>query len=202
MRPGARRRRWVACCAVCRRRQVGGDTIWVNMARAYADLPEHVKTQIAGLRARHSIEASFGAAMPDRKAPRAEGALSRCGASRRAYASGDGREGPVRQRLRDALRELSYAAERALRPGLRARRGAAPELSDRPRRDSRVPGALALDRRTASRSGTTAARSTTPCRTTGLRCARWSAPESSATNLTDSPHPSDIHPRGTSPCSF
>jgi taurine dioxygenase len=46
---------------------VGGDTIWVNMARAYADLPEHVKAQIAGLRARHSIEASFGAAMPIEK---------------------------------------------------------------------------------------------------------------------------------------
>jgi taurine dioxygenase len=44
--------------------QVGGDTIWVNMARAYADLPEHVKSQIAELRACHSIEASFGAAMP------------------------------------------------------------------------------------------------------------------------------------------
>jgi len=44
--------------------EVGGDTIWVNMARAYADLPEHVKAQIARLRARHSIEASFGAALP------------------------------------------------------------------------------------------------------------------------------------------
>ena len=43
---------------------VGGDTIWVNMAEAYRKLPEHVKAQIAGLRARHSIEASFGAAMP------------------------------------------------------------------------------------------------------------------------------------------
>jgi taurine dioxygenase len=42
---------------------VGGDTIWVNMVRAYTELPEHVKTQIADLRARHSIEASFGAAM-------------------------------------------------------------------------------------------------------------------------------------------
>ena len=42
---------------------VGGDTIWVNMAEAYRKLPEHVKAQIAGLRARHSIEASFGAAM-------------------------------------------------------------------------------------------------------------------------------------------
>jgi taurine dioxygenase len=47
--------------------QVGGDTIWVNMAGAYADLPEHVKSQIAPLRARHSIEASFGAALPMEK---------------------------------------------------------------------------------------------------------------------------------------
>ncbi|MFE7706979.1 TauD/TfdA dioxygenase family protein [Streptomyces sp. NPDC057486] len=43
---------------------VGGDTIWVNMAEAYRRLPEHIKTQIAGLGARHSIEASFGAVMP------------------------------------------------------------------------------------------------------------------------------------------
>src|SRR5215469_9420004 len=42
---------------------VGGDTIWVNMAMAYAGLPEHVKAQIDPLCARHSIEASFGAAM-------------------------------------------------------------------------------------------------------------------------------------------
>ncbi len=44
---------------------VGGDTMWANMALAYERLPEHVKTQIAGLRARHSIEATFGAAMPE-----------------------------------------------------------------------------------------------------------------------------------------
>ncbi len=42
---------------------VGGDTMWANMVLAYDKLPEHIKTQIAGLRARHSIEASFGAAM-------------------------------------------------------------------------------------------------------------------------------------------
>jgi taurine dioxygenase len=46
---------------------VGGDTIWVNMAKAYEDLPDHIKTQIAGLRARHSIEATFGANMPIEK---------------------------------------------------------------------------------------------------------------------------------------
>ena len=44
--------------------EVGGDTIWVNMIEAYARLPEPVKQQIEGLRARHSIEATFGAAMP------------------------------------------------------------------------------------------------------------------------------------------
>ncbi|WP_027797693.1 TauD/TfdA dioxygenase family protein [Paraburkholderia acidipaludis] len=43
---------------------VGGDTMWANMALAYENLPDYVKTQIADLRARHSIEASFGAAMP------------------------------------------------------------------------------------------------------------------------------------------
>ncbi|MFE7299483.1 TauD/TfdA dioxygenase family protein [Streptomyces sp. NPDC057579] len=44
--------------------EVGGDTIWVDMAEAYRRLPERIKTQIAGLRARHSIEATFGAVMP------------------------------------------------------------------------------------------------------------------------------------------
>ncbi|MEP6723198.1 MAG: TauD/TfdA family dioxygenase [Variovorax sp.] len=43
---------------------VGGDTIWVNMVEAYSRLPEDIKVRIANLRARHSIEASFGAAMP------------------------------------------------------------------------------------------------------------------------------------------
>jgi len=47
--------------------EVGGDTIWVNMVEAYARLPEDVKAKIDGLRARHSIEASFGAAMPIEK---------------------------------------------------------------------------------------------------------------------------------------
>jgi taurine dioxygenase len=46
---------------------VGGDTIWVNMVEAYNRLPEHIKQQVAGLYARHSIEATFGAAMPMEK---------------------------------------------------------------------------------------------------------------------------------------
>ena len=46
---------------------VGGDTIWVDMVEAYNRLPEHIKTQIAGLRARHSIEATFGASMQTEK---------------------------------------------------------------------------------------------------------------------------------------
>ena len=43
---------------------VGGDTMWSNMVEAYRQLPEDIKAKIATLRARHSIEASFGAAMP------------------------------------------------------------------------------------------------------------------------------------------
>ena len=46
---------------------VGGDTMWANMALAYAQLPQDVKALIAPLRARHSIEATFGAAMPIEK---------------------------------------------------------------------------------------------------------------------------------------
>jgi taurine dioxygenase len=45
----------------------GGDMIWSNMVLAYERLPEQVKQQIAGLRARHSIEATFGAVMPIEK---------------------------------------------------------------------------------------------------------------------------------------
>ena len=46
---------------------VGGDTMWANMALAFEKLPAHIQQQIAGLRARHSIEATFGAAMPAEK---------------------------------------------------------------------------------------------------------------------------------------
>ena len=52
-------------CTVCP--PVGGDMIWVNMAEAYERLPGDIKSKIANLRARHSIEASFGAAMPIEK---------------------------------------------------------------------------------------------------------------------------------------
>jgi taurine dioxygenase len=46
---------------------VGGDTMWANMVLAYDRLPAHVREQIAGLVASHSIQSSFGAAMPREK---------------------------------------------------------------------------------------------------------------------------------------
>ena len=52
-------------CVACP--PVGGDTMWANMEQAYADLPDHIKDTIAPLKARHSIEASFGARMPEDK---------------------------------------------------------------------------------------------------------------------------------------
>ena len=100
---------------------VGGDTMWVNMVAAYERLPEHVKTQIAGPARAPQHRGELRRRDADREAPRAEGAVSRCRASGRAHASGDRREGAVRQRLHDALHELPHAGERALRPGLRAR---------------------------------------------------------------------------------
>ncbi len=46
---------------------VGGDTMWVNMVMAYDNLPDDIKAKIEPLRARHSIESSFGATMPIEK---------------------------------------------------------------------------------------------------------------------------------------
>lgn len=50
-------------CVACP--PTGGDTIWVNMAKVYADLPDAVKQTIAPLKARHAIESSFGARLPE-----------------------------------------------------------------------------------------------------------------------------------------
>ncbi len=52
-------------CVACP--PVGGDTIWVNMAKVFADLPDAVKQTIAPLKARHSIEATFGARLSEDK---------------------------------------------------------------------------------------------------------------------------------------
>ena len=41
--------------------------MWVNMVVAYERLPADIKAKIAGLRARHGIEATFGAGMPIEK---------------------------------------------------------------------------------------------------------------------------------------
>jgi len=49
-------------CVVCP--EVGGDTIWANMVLAYERLPRHIQDRIANLRAKHSIEHSFGGGMP------------------------------------------------------------------------------------------------------------------------------------------
>ena len=49
-------------CVVCP--EVGGDTMWANMVLAYERLPKHIQDRIANLRAKHSIEHSFGGGMP------------------------------------------------------------------------------------------------------------------------------------------
>ena len=61
----------------------------MNMAEAYNRLPEHIKTQIAGLRARHSIEATFGAKLPIEKRHALHAAVPRRRAPGRADPPGD-----------------------------------------------------------------------------------------------------------------
>ena len=53
--------------------EIGGDTIWVNMVQAFEELPEDIKQKILNLRAKSSIEPSFGAVM----APEARARLDR-----------------------------------------------------------------------------------------------------------------------------
>jgi taurine dioxygenase len=48
-------------CVVCP--EVGGDTMWANMVLAYERLPRYIKQRIEKLRAKHSIEHSFGGSM-------------------------------------------------------------------------------------------------------------------------------------------
>ncbi|HSW19527.1 MAG TPA: TauD/TfdA family dioxygenase [Ramlibacter sp.] len=58
---------WGAVLRCVETPDLGGDTMWADMVAAYEKLPDDLKPEIADLRARHSIEASFGAAMPTEK---------------------------------------------------------------------------------------------------------------------------------------
>ncbi len=123
---------------------VGGDTIWVNMAEAYRRLPEDVKERIAGLRARHSIEATFGAAMPiearlklKERYPDAEHPVVRTHpetGEKVLFVSGF------------ATHFTNFHTPRNVRFGQDFAPGSAQllELPHRPGRDPGVPGALAL----------------------------------------------------------
>lgn len=50
--------------------EVGGDTIWVNMAAAYANLPEEVKARIANLKAVHDALPLFSAELTEESCDR------------------------------------------------------------------------------------------------------------------------------------
>ncbi len=46
---------------------VGGDTMWCNMGKAYEELPADIKSKVDPLWASHSIQSTFGAAMTPEK---------------------------------------------------------------------------------------------------------------------------------------
>ncbi|PZX34652.1 taurine dioxygenase, 2-oxoglutarate-dependent [Cupriavidus phytorum] len=47
--------------------EVGGDTIWINMAAAYDNLPQEMKDRIARLKAVHDAMPAFGTALSEEK---------------------------------------------------------------------------------------------------------------------------------------
>ncbi|MDP9918506.1 taurine dioxygenase [Variovorax boronicumulans] len=123
---------------------VGGDTMWANMALAFEKLPAHIQQQIAGLRARHSIEATFGAAMPIEKRLALKAQFPDA-------------EHPVVRTHPDTGEKILFVngftthftnfhtpANVRYGAGLPARRRPAAGLPREPGADPRVPGALAL----------------------------------------------------------
>ena len=123
---------------------VGGDTMWANMAKAYADLPDHVKTTIDGLKARHSIEASFGARMSEEKRHALKAQYPDAEHPVRPHPSRNRRESAVRFWLCHALQQFPHQRQCPLRSGFCPRQRAASRLSDRARSNPRISSALAL----------------------------------------------------------
>ena len=158
---------------------VGGDTIWVDMAQAYKRLPEHIKTQIADLRARHSIESTFGAKMPIEKRQALRATFPDAEHPVVATHPETGEKVLFVNAFTTHFTNFHTAAN--VRYGHDYSPGGSELLNYLIRQASspstRSAGAGAT---TASPSGTTAAPSTTPCRTTSPTSARWSAPASSA----------------------
>ena len=107
MRPGVRSRRSVRA-ALCRM-PTGRRRYDVGQHGArLRELPDHIKEQIANLRARHSIEATFGAAMPIEKRLALKAQFPGRRASGRANAPGHRRENPVRESLYHALHQFPH----------------------------------------------------------------------------------------------
>ena len=130
---------------------LGGDTLWADMGAAYDLLDDDTKEQIDGLVALHDYVRVFGAASPGRQA----GEDAREAPDRRAPGRADAsRDGP-QDDLREPRVHVRHQGHGRRRRAAAAAAGSSVTADD-PRRAVPVP----LAARAASRSGTTARRST------------------------------------------
>ena len=165
--------------------EVGGDTIWVNMAEAYRRLPDDVKARIEGCGRGTASRPASARTCRSRQRLALARAVPRRRASGGAHPSGDRGEGVVRQRFHHALHQLPHAGQCAVRFRLLPRRQRAAQLPDPAGRGAGVPGAVALDAEQLRDLGQPLHPALRRCRTTGPPSARWNAPGSSVKRLSD-----------------
>ena len=155
-------------------------------SRPTSGCPSTIKAQIARAARPPQHRGDLRRRDADRKAPRAEGAVPGRRASGGAHASGNRREDPVRQQ-RSRRISPTFTRRRTCASARTTARAPANLLNYLLSQagDPRVPGPLPLAHQQRGDLGQPLRRSTTRSRTTGRRCAIWSAPESSATDLTN-----------------
>ena len=141
----------------------GGDTIWVNMALAYENLPDSLKPQLAVLEAVHDLMPAFGPRMtPEQREANRRTYPPMVHPVVRTHPESGEQILYVNEAFTTHLANYAAAFEPARRLRLQDGRDGPAPLPAAPGDHPRVPDAPAVGSRTRWSSGTTARPSTTP----------------------------------------